>query len=54
MILLDSEHDFMEKQLLNKGVEAKDIERRIAYYKYNTLPIIAHYDDLRKLIVVSE
>ena len=52
-MLLDTERDFMEQQLRNRGLKQDEIDRKIAYFKYNTLPIVAYFDDLQRLIVVS-
>ncbi|KAK2151184.1 hypothetical protein LSH36_373g02088 [Paralvinella palmiformis] len=53
VVLLDTERDFMEQQLRNRGLKQDEIDRKIAYFKYNTLPIVAYFDDLQRLIVVN-
>ena len=50
----------MQKRLTDRGAEKNRIDdnlhaigRRIAFYKNHTLPIIGHYDDIGKLVVVG-
>ena len=56
--MVDCDESSMQKTLQERSQDRSDdnpaaIAARIHYYKYNTLPVIAHYDDADKLYIVS-
>ncbi|CAH1785749.1 unnamed protein product, partial [Owenia fusiformis] len=59
-ILIDSEEYYMKQRLINRGGETgrvddnlNAIQSRIRFFKNNTLPILKHYDDQGKLVVIN-
>ena len=55
---MDCDESSMQKTLQERSQDRSDdnpaaIAARIHYYKYNTLPVIAHYDEADKLYIVS-
>lgn len=59
-VLLDCDEYYMQKRLTDRSAETgrvddnlRAIANRISFYKHNTLPILAHIDDMDKLVVVN-
>ena len=61
VVLIDCDESSMQKTLQDRAASTPDrsddnpaaISARLHYYKYNTLPVVAHYDDMDKLYIVS-
>ncbi len=59
-VLLDCDEGYMRKKLQERAASNPRFDdnhaaimNRLKLYKHNTLPVLAHYDDLGKLHVVS-
>ena len=60
MLVLDCEESKLHEKLTERSKEsgrpddsAEAISARIAHFKKNVLPVIKHYDDKGKIVVVS-
>ena len=60
-MLFDCDEYFMKTRLLQRGKDSGRIDdnmaaigNRVNFYKYNTLPVMKHFEDNGKLVVVSE
>ncbi len=58
--ILDCEELYLQERLLRRGKETGRVDdninaiaTRIAFFKQNTLPVVKHFDDQGKLVVVG-
>ncbi|KAK6195177.1 hypothetical protein SNE40_000655 [Patella caerulea] len=60
VVVLDCEEHYLKMRLLQRGAHTGRLDdnidavhKRITFFKQNTLPVIKHYDDQQKVVVVD-